>query len=312
MNDDPFSPMFLIEAEEKQSSTYSSDLIGFFICSFDTTYGLQILYSYPSNLRKKAEEVNILKTHYIWKIKFIPTNIDLAFSDFVYSAFQLHKSKEDIVQATADNPLYGVVIKLRKRKEPVVSDKFIEIRNDLQDNHWREINLLYKYQILSLKPTRRSDYRELSPEISKIQQYMKSLWKEFQNKVTNAQKSRTIQIKDQLGMSIVPTKQDIDLPDLFKDKIKMRLVEPVDLSTEVLVILTNIKESLEDVTIQVSSVSDFFSETLWEQFLDEWPVKEEVILEFPQTSIVEKYQIKIIGSGRTIMIKTIEIDFIEH
>jgi hypothetical protein len=92
----------------------------------------------------------------------------------------------------------------------------------------------------------------------------------------------------------------------------MRLVRPADLSGEVLVILTNIKESLDDVIIQVSSVSDFFSETLWDQFLDEWPVKEEVILEFSQTSDVEKYQIKIIGSGRTIMIKTIEIDFNEH
>ncbi len=68
---DPFS--FNTTMVEKKPRVQSqSNFIGFYICSFDISQGLQVLYSYPSKLKDNQEEVNTLKTHCIWRIEYIP------------------------------------------------------------------------------------------------------------------------------------------------------------------------------------------------------------------------------------------------
>ena len=310
MNDDPFSPVSSKVNEEVQSTSYSSNFLGYFICSFDTTYGLQILYSFPSALRKNSEEINLLKTHYIWKIKLIPIRIDFKFSEFVYSAFQLHESTNPEVLATAEKPLFGVVVKLWKDEDPIPSEILLELKNNLQDNYWEEIKLLHKFHVLATNPVRRREYKQLSPQIGEIKRKMQVLWESFLNQIPNVRVKVQHKEDQVLERSIHLSKRGFDRQDLFRDSITVRIATPSDSIDEVLVILTNQTGILHDVTILVAHISEFFSENLWEHSVDVWPKKEEIILEFSRTINVEKYQIKIISEDRTVSIKTVEIDFL--
>jgi len=263
-----------------------------------------------SVLRKNSEEINLLKTHYIWKIKHIPIRIDFKFSEFVYSAFQLHDSTNPEVLATAEQPLFGVVFKLWKDEEPIPSDILLELKNNLQDNYWKEINLLHKFNALETNPIRRREYKQLSPQIDDIKRKMQMLWESFLNQISNV-RVKVQHKEDQIQeRAIHLSRRVFDREDLFRDSITMRIATPSESFDEVLVILTNQARILHDVTILVAHISEFFSENLWEQSLDVWPKKEEIILEFSRTTDVETYQIKITSEDRTVSIKTIEIDFL--
>ena len=74
-----------------------------------------------------------------------------------------------------------------------------------------------------------------------------------------------------------------------------------------MVILINQSEYLRDVLIQVSRRTEFFSEPIWEQELGEWPLKEDLILEFPRSNEVENYLIRISSKKTTIDIKSLEV-----
>jgi len=142
MNVDPFS--FNTTMVEKEPRVQShSNLIGFYICSFDISQGLQVLYSNPSKLKDNQEEVNTLKTHCIWRIEDIPIRIDLKFSEFIYSGFQLHELSSPDVVATIDKPLYGIILKLWKDGPSVPSEALKDFKKDLQESHWDDITLQF-------------------------------------------------------------------------------------------------------------------------------------------------------------------------
>jgi len=93
---------------------------------------------------------------------------------------------------------------------------------------------------------------------------------------------------------------------LFKQRITMRIL-PSEETGGLMVILINQSEHLRDILIQISKRTEFFSEPIWEQELEEWPLKEDLILEFPRSDTTENYLIKISSKRTTIDIKSLEV-----
>ncbi len=309
MNLDPFSKNSTLLEKTTKSHTFSPSLIGFYLCSFDTTFGLQILYSIPTNLRKSSEEHDILKTHYIWKVEHNPMRIDLKISEFVYSALQLHGSnshKQDVT-TTVEKPIFGIVLKIWKDGDSVHPDSLDQFRDDLQENYLSDIELLYKRQILKLNPTKRRKYLELTGKADEIGKALTIVWENLGNTISKTKPFFASQDLSISSSSIHAFSQESPRKNLYKNPITMRILHTEERGEEVLVILVNQLETLEEVKIKVSKKTEFFSENLWEQDLEEWPLKEDLILEFPRSTNLEGYMIKITSKNQTIAIKSLDI-----
>ncbi len=306
MNLDPFSKDLLIIEKGISNDSIPSSLLGFYICSFEVAHGLQILYSYPKILRKNNDELNILKTHTIWRIEHIPLRIDLKFSEFIYAAFQLHKKKGEKVLATQDQPLYGLVLKLWKDGEPISSDILKEFKTELEENHWQHIEFLYKRELIKLNPTQHRRYKDLLKESDGIEQSIKQLWKTFNNKIFHYQINKESVTEEIVDTAIFHRRKNDSQETFFRERITLNIIETVEMPDEFLIILVNHLDHLDNVSIEVSRRTDFFSEIMWEQVLEEWPIKEELILEFPRSPKTENFLIKIRSNDQTIAIKSLK------
>ena len=305
MNVDPFSFNSSMVEKEPQVQSHSS-LIGFYICSFDISQGLQILFSYPSKLKANQDEISTLKTHFIWRFEYIPIRIDLKFSEFIYSGFQLHTSPSEDIVATVNDPLFGVILKLWKDGPFIPQELLDEFKKDLQELHWNDINILFKKQSLSSNPSQRRQYKKLLPEAERVEKSLKTAWKSFQGKITLA--NIPLQVNSQIQDSSEIRSDKGESPiDLFKRKITMRIVSIKD-SDQIFVILVNNGKLLKEVNITVSKHTDFFSEILWQQSVDQWPMKEDLVLEFQKSNVITNYLVKISSKNRTIAMKSLMID----
>lgn len=305
MNIDPFFDTKLETTTANQIFNSKVGLLGFFVCSFDTTCGLKILFSYPSKLQNDQNEINILKTHCVWKIENIPLRIDLRISEFVYSALQLQDplGKEKITGSNL--PFYGIVIKIWKDSNPLPTQLLVEFKKAIEAGIDSGFNLLYKRKRIASNPIKRREYKELSEKAVGIEQFLKDSWKKFVNKLNVDQESSTTNLKHLPDPMKIET--SLCAQDLFKQKITMRILTTEETSNRLIVVLVNQSENLHDVLIHVSKRTEFFSEPVWEQELEEWPLKEDLILEFDKSDEIENYLIKISSRKTTIDIKSLEV-----
>jgi hypothetical protein len=306
MTFDPFFDVNVATTADLPTRHVHSVLIGFFLCSFDNINGVQILYSSPAKLRKDLNELSVLKTHCIWKMEKIPLRIDLRFSEFNYSAFQLdinqHYSFTDIEQ-----PIFVVVLKIWKAGKKIPARRFFEFKTNLEQSFSKDTQLLYKHNILAKNPTRKREFRELSSKMSNIEKKLKKLWKNFEEQIDKYYFLHNGQLEDEVNISPIPKEEGICTKDLFKVRIRMRTIATDENPNHLILVLINQGEDLEDVRIQVSKSTDFFSETHWEQRLEIWPRKEEIFLEFFKDDEIQKYLIKVSSHETTVTIKSLEV-----
>jgi hypothetical protein len=150
------------------------------------------------------------------------------------------------------------------------------------------------------------DYKKLLKESELVEQSIKQLWETFNNKISNYQ-IRNSKIQEDIDdTTLFHRRNEITRQDLFKDRITLKIIETGENPEGFLVLLVNQIDHLSDVSIEVSKRTDFFSEILWEQVLEEWPIKEELILEFPRSPKTENFLIKIRSNNQTISIKSLK------
>ncbi|MFW9903889.1 MAG: hypothetical protein ACFFFH_06115 [Candidatus Thorarchaeota archaeon] len=305
MNIDPFFETNIKTSSSKQTFDPKVGLIGFFLCSFDTTHGLQILFSYPPKLQNDRNEINILKTHCVWKIENVPLRIDLKFSEFVYSAFQLQRPQEG--SQTKDDTIFGIVIKNWKDTNPIPNEVFLNFKTNLENKIGSHLDLLHIRESLESNPIRKREYKELLKQTTQVEQELETIWKKFSTRLSEKMRTQTTEIiPSQVDPSMAPIETTLCALDLFKQKIAMRVL-PSEETGGLMVILINQSEDFRDVLIQVSRITEFFSDLIWEQELEEWPLKEDLILEFPRSNTIENYLIRISSKKTTIDIKSLEV-----
>jgi hypothetical protein len=310
MSIDPFSDLVIEKTDsEDQRLAPKTGLIAFFLCSFDVTRGLQILFSSPKKFQNNQDELNILKTHCIWKIENIPLRIDLKFSEFIYSAFQIHDTIDAKVAATIEKPLYGIVIKIWKDNRPIPVKTLLKFKSRIENEVGKKLNTLSKRKQLESNPIKQRKYKNLSEETKLIQNYLENIWNEFKELIANLEE---ISVNNEITSEINENAlSSVDITQLakayIKEKISLRTITTEENPDQILVILINQGENLTDVTIHVSKTMELFSETIWVQKLPDWPMKEEIILEFPKSNVNEIYLIKVSSRKMTIDIKSVEV-----
>lgn len=309
MSISPFSDLTSKKSDfNEQKSASKTGLLAFFLCSFDTTRGLQILFSSPKKLKKNQDELDILKTHCVWKIEKIPLRIDLKFSDFIYSAFQLHEPLEEEITATKEKPLYGIVFKILKDSKQLPIETLNDFKLKIEQEEGSNLSILSKQNLLESNPIKRKKYKLLKEKSISIHKHLEYMWKEFKSQIINfVEQSFKIETSSSDNFTLLPIEVNYCSPDYYKKKIAMRTAITAENPEQLLVMLLNQTESLRDVIIQVSKIKDFFSETIWVQELPKWPLKEELVLEFSKPDIDENYLIKITSRKRTIDIKSFEL-----
>ncbi|MFX0084758.1 MAG: hypothetical protein ACFFAU_03715 [Candidatus Hodarchaeota archaeon] len=308
MKIDPFlEPNIEATDSDKQILDSKTGLIGFFVCSFDITRGLQILFSSPRKLEKNQNELDILKTHYIWKIEKIPLRIDLKFTEFTYAAFQIYYPKEEEIIATVEKPLYGIIIKILRESKPIPPQKLLDFKLKIEKEVGNSLKILSKRKILESNPVKREKYKKLSEEANHIYIHLEDMWIEFKKQIMDLYEYQDMESKKVNNTSLVSKDGSFWAKSLIKKKISMRTISTKENPNKILVMLVNQNETLRDVIIHVSKTMELFSETIWVQELPEWPMKEELILEFTKSDFDENYLIKISSRKTTVDIKSLEI-----
>lgn len=305
MSFDPFFKVNVATTADKSTRNIHSVLIGFFLCSFDNANGVQILFSSPTKLQKDSNELNILKTHCVWKMEKIPLRIDLKFSEFNYSAFQLDFEKE-IFSEMIELPLFVVVLKIWKAGDKIPVERLITFKTDLEQNFSKDIELLYKFNIYAKNPIKRREIRELSSRIPNIEKELRKLWIKLIREIENRYFS-DLKLEEDTVIPSISRQQEIRNRDLFKSRIGIRTITLEENPDQLILVLINQGKDLEDVNIQLSKRTDFFSETHWEQRIDLWPYKEEIFLDFSKSDITQKFLIKISSHEATVTIKSFEV-----
>ncbi|MFX0174503.1 MAG: hypothetical protein ACFE9L_21710 [Candidatus Hodarchaeota archaeon] len=306
MNSDPFFEIDVATVADKELYMFDSLLLGFFVCSFDHTHGVQILYSYPTKMQNDSNELNILRTHCIWKMERIPLRIDLKFSEFVYSAFQLDYTSQENVSKHEEAPQFVTVLKLWKSGKKIPSRIFLEFKTNLESDFHNDLNLLYKRNKLALNPIKKREFRDLLKSTREIENKLLTLWRKFETQVSDYKVPLNDRTQAETS-SETTIKEEVCPTDLFKKKIDIRTFTLEENMKQLMVVLTNQWQDLEDVRIHVSKNTDFFSETHWQQRLEEWPFKEELILEFSKSDVVQNFLIKISSNKTTIAILSLEV-----
>lgn len=305
-------PFFSINKEvidsDKQTLESKTGLFGFYLCSFDITQGLQILYSSPKKMQKSQEEFDILKTHCIWKMEKLPLRVDLKFSDFIYSAFQLHDSLDKEITATLKRPLYGIVLKINKENRPIPSILLLNFKLKIEKEVGSKLKILSKRKAIESNPIKREKYKKLSNEAIYLYNHLKQMWDDFKRQILDKIESfPNVEEISHEKPSLLPQDASSCATNYFKKSVSIRTISSKENPDQIFVMLVNQKSDLRDVIIHVSKTSVFFSETVWVQELPEWPVKEDLILEFSKSDIDENYLIKISSRKTTVDIKSIEI-----
>ena len=305
MNIDPFFDVnFELDSKHNQLNS-NVGVVGFFLCAFDTIKGLQILFASPESLSESQAELSILKTHCIWKLDDIPIRIDLKFSEFVYSAFQLHPS----IQKSSDNDvLYGVVLKLWKDNNPLDADAIYRFKTTLENDFKSDFDIIYKSKQLESNPVVRRKFNELQPKVREIKRSIIEKWEEFKGSLTQILSTPPKSILPTSDSNLIPSDAGVCVRDFFKDRIKLRIMELEENPDQLLVALENQSENLTDVKISISRSSDFFGEKVWEEEIKIWPMKEDLLLEFDKGTELERFLIKITSRNSTIAMKSIELN----
>jgi len=309
MSIDPFFSLNKEAIEsDKQTLETKTGLFGFYLCSFDITRGLQILYSSPKKMQKSQEELDILKTHCIWKMEKIPLRVDLKFSDFIYSAFQLHDSLDEEITATLKRPLYGIVVKINKKNRPIPSKLLLNFKSKIEKEVGSKLKVLSTRKAIESNPIKREKYKKLSNEALYLYNHLKQMWDDFKMQILdNIESFPNTEDTTLEKSSLLPQDAGSCATNYFKKSVSIRTISTEENPDQIFVMLVNQKDDLKDVIIHVSKTFEFFSETIWVQELPEWPVKEELVLEFSKSEIDENYLIKISSRKTTVDIKSIEI-----
>lgn len=307
MNSDPFFDTELNHSEDSTLSKITPSTSGFFLCSFDNINGLLILFTTPSYLKNDQNEVNILKTHCIWRIDDIPVRIDLKITEYLYAAFLLdEKSFSNYIKS--NNRIYAIIIKLSEDQQ-IENTVFLNLKKKIEQIISPNIDLLHKREKYSSNPLKKKFFKENASRIIEIERQLEEAWNSFKFNLQqfNANVTSTVTSEEILEEN-VPESSKYTTP-LYKQKISMRTFSSNDDPGQIHVILYNEKNiDLKDVLIHVSKHSEFFSETVWEQKLDYWPQKEDIILDFTQSDEIQNYLIKISSRKITIAIKSLKID----
>jgi len=307
MYSDPFFDTQLNRSEDSALSKITPTASGFFLCSFDNINGLLILFTTPSYFKNDQNEVNILKTHCIWRIDDIPVRIDLKINEFVYAAFLLDE-KSFSNYSKLNQRIYAIVIKLSEDQQ-IENTVFLNLKKKIEQIISPNIDLLHKREKYASNPLKKKFFKENASKILEIERQLEQAWNSFKFKLPqfNANVISTVTSEEILEEKI-PDSSKYTTP-LYKQKISMRTFSSNDDPSQIHVILYNEKNiDLRDVLIHVSKHSEFFSETVWEQKLDYWPQKEDIILDFTQSDETQNYLIKISSRKTTIAIKSLKID----
>ncbi|MHA1974121.1 MAG: hypothetical protein ACTSW1_14070 [Candidatus Hodarchaeales archaeon] len=282
--------------------TNSSNL-SMFLCLFDVVQGLQVFFSVPDKLKEDKDEINILKTHCIWKIDKIPMRIDLKFSNYTYAAYLLNINPENGGKSGTNDIIYGLVIKLPKKVNVSENTLMIELKSVIEEKLGPQIMLLHMKNKLKSNPLKRKEYKELKAKTRPVEELLKKHWNFFvtQYQILN-QATKNKEEDKEKQTNNTPLKK----PGLFKPKIKMRVYHDQE-PDKILVILGNDGKDITDVLIHVSKRTEFFSETIWEQKLAVWPSKEDIILEFHKSDQKQNFLIKISSKKNTLTIKSLDI-----
>ncbi|WP_455142117.1 hypothetical protein [Candidatus Hodarchaeum mangrovi] len=307
MKRDPFFDREVADFDDSILSRTPLKPPSFFLCSLDNIDGLLLLYSIPPHLKDDQNEKNILKTHSIWKIDDIPIRVDLKITNYIYAAVLLNENLQSDYK-NLNQRIYAIIIKLSKTQQ-IENTFLLSLKKKIEEIVSVNIDLLHKREKYTSNPLKKQFFLKNALKIARLNRQFEEAWLTF---IFNLSQSSNKKTSTTLPEEIIEEKSSDIIKystPLYKQKISMRTFSTDDDPGHILVILFNEKNiDLKDVLIHVSKRSEFFSETVWEQKLDLWPQKEDIILDFTQSDEIQNYLIKVSSRKTTIAIKSLKID----
>ncbi|MHA1168088.1 MAG: hypothetical protein ACTSRU_09720 [Candidatus Hodarchaeales archaeon] len=310
----------------KRNQTFFGNIFKFVLACWDYVRGHEICAAYPDNLMKDQRFCKKVFSHSIWFLgdsmgdTFKNERIDIEFQGLVLSAFYLPYDGE----SKADMPMDFIMFiespiertELLDRMQPMLKQRILEdIGTDLY-------YIVEKHRLSAIK-IKKSGYKSKISKGEKVEQKLQEIWESLAKEFVERDKEKeSVESSEQVpGTLEIETSESAVKADLspprkpvLVQRAKLFQTKTIDIQTEVAddkngyhVVVRNSLRDLEDVTVSVSHVSEFFSENVFIESIGLLGLQEKLVFEFPRENEEIEYLIEVKEGNKSLAIKKVVI-----
>ncbi|MFW9991027.1 MAG: hypothetical protein ACFFD4_03100 [Candidatus Odinarchaeota archaeon] len=296
------------------------------LACWDCVRGNEVCACYPSSYMNDKSFMNRILSHSIWFLEdnlgdeFLDERIDVEFQGQVLSAFYI-----DLTPAPAEEHCtqrFLLFIESPIDQSLLVDQIHPILKRRLNEELGEGLPALLEKKRLASSKIRRPNYQEKIKKGEEVEEKLVRIWEEvIKDNLNN--RARTSELKDQDLDVPAPrgtsSEEDTDReadskkPALIQ-RVKFFTPETVEISLDLPsegdichVVIKNSLKDLDNVTIRVSQVSEFFSENVFSEAIGTFQLMEQLMFEIPRENENRSYIIEVRSGKKKIKMHQVDI-----
>ncbi len=321
MFEDPKNPKNADNIFDKNKLTKDESIKGLyeiFLAYFNEELGHVPLFTYPAHLKEDKDECRIISIHSIWWLDTETQqdleHVDLEYSGRNYLAIKFkaksyrEKSRSGLKTETPE--IFVLITSIPINLTPFGTNMLVTIFQKIQEIK-DELYILIKKELASVKPLKTQQDRQDIQKGTEIEVKLLKICEESIPKITPDVLETLIKVDnvDQQNLAylllddlhdlhfIEPSTREFDvsqdeakieapLPresEVFKRKIEIKSISLMDDDRKLKITIKNISgRDLNNITIKISHIQEFFETASWNTTIDIWYTEEELIFQYPR------------------------------
>ncbi len=310
MNNDPFFSPPNNSQEKPIKGLYE-----IFLAYFDEAYGHMPLFTYPAHLKYDKDECRIISIHSIWWLD-TETQEDLEHVDLEYSGrnyiatkfkAKSYREKARSGLKTETPETFVLITSVPVNLTPFGTNMLRTIFNKIQEFK-DELYILIEKEIASEKPIKTPKDKEIIKKGEEIEKKLMQVCEESIPHITPDVLDTLVNVDnvDQENLAYLllddlhivepgtrefdasQTTTEIQKPEtreseVFKRKIAITSISLMDNDQKLKITVKNISgRNLENITIRITHIQEFFETASWNTTIDVWYADEELIFQYPR------------------------------
>jgi hypothetical protein len=309
----------------------------------DEINGPVTFFTYPDILLKKdPEKLRLLNIHYIWRVSMkeqaLMDYIDLGYKDKIFFArkfITISKRKKHEKGPEYDNfDTIVIILALPNQLNLFGGDLLINLTKNIISNFEGKLFKIFQAEIAKDQIIKSPRIKEMIKHGDTIQQELKNLinitcndyfnstLKKIDTKSIKRQKAiaffalkgidaAQLGIKDNRFLSSDSSKISNEETITYKSPLSISSVNIAENDREVKILIENkTKENLNNISLKISHLKDFFEIEIMNQSIDQWFPYEQLIFSFPIISKINKYLLIISQNNELWLSKKIDLKFL--
>ncbi|NVM53686.1 MAG: hypothetical protein HWN66_08275 [Candidatus Helarchaeota archaeon] len=311
-----------------------------FLAYFNEELGHLPLFTYPEHLKKDKKECRIISIHSIWWLDTETQrdleHVDLEYSGRIYLATKFkaksfrEKTRSGLKAETPET--YVLITSVPINLTPFGTNMLRTIFQKIQSMK-DELYILIKKEIALEKPLKNQTDKDNIQKGEEIEAKLLKICEESIPHITPDVLKTLINVDniDQENLAYLlledlhllePSVREFDVPqvaarvkkpspresEVFRRKIEITNISLMENELKLKLTIKNISgRNLNDITIRITHIQEFFESASWDTRIDEWYANEELIFQYPRIigENNDEYMLRIEGKTGKLLVKKI-------